>query len=186
MIATLTWSVVWRLVSPLSLFSIKLLRNIYSTVRPFLYRYFHSLVFLDASKFGDCVLARGLASTTVAPPTDVSRAADDVVPSAVPSSGGVVPSNDVDISPHGGEVVSPDKEQSPPPVQDGIASSEQGKSVTEVQKDPAATDPVENPSRADTPIPVGLHKVLSPSFSRFLTGASKKRCGKDTSSSEFS
>ena len=74
-----------------------------------MYRYFHSLDFLDASKFGDCVSARGLASTTVAPLTDVSRAADDVVPSAVPFSGGVVPSNNVDVSPHGGEVVSPDK-----------------------------------------------------------------------------
>ena len=157
------------------------MRNIYSTVRPFLYRYFHSLEFLDASKFGDCVSARGLASATVAPLTDVSRAADDVVPSAVPFSGGVVPSNDVDISPHGGEVVSPDKKQNPPPVQVEIALSEQGKSNTGVHKDPAATELVEDPSRADTPIPVGLHKVLSPSFSRFLTGVSKKRGGKDTS-----
>ena len=145
-------------------------------------RYFYSLDFLDASKFGDCVLARGLTSTTVAPPTDVSRAADDVIPSAVPSSGGVVPANDVVVSPHGGEVVSPDKENFPPLVQDEIASPEQGKSVTEAQKDTAATDPVENPSRADTPVPIDLHKVLSPSFSRFLTGASKKRGGKDTSS----
>ena len=101
-------------------FSIKLLRKILSTVKPL--SIFPQLDFLDASKFGDCVLARGLASTTVAPPTDVSRAGDDVIPSAVPSSCGVVPANDVVVSPHGGEVVSPDKEKCPPLVQDEIAS----------------------------------------------------------------
>ena len=101
---------------------------------------------------GDCVSARGLASTTVTPLTDVSRAADDVVPSAVPFSGEVVPSNDVDVSPHGGEVVSPDKKQNPPPVQVEIALSEQGKSVTGVQEDPAATDLVEKPSPAQDEI----------------------------------
>ena len=73
-------------------------------------------------------------------------------------------------------------ENNPPAGQDEIASPEQGKSVTEVQKDPAATDPVESPLRADNPVPVDSHKTLSPSFSRFLTGASKKRGGMDTSS----
>ena len=125
---------------------------------------------------------RGLASTTVAPPTDISRAAVDVMLSTVPSSDGVVPAVDVIVSPHGGEVVSPELEKTSSPGQDELASPEQGKSVTGVQEDPAATVPDEILLQVDDPVPVDSRKTLSPSFSRFLAGSSKNRGGVDTTS----